>query len=183
MKTKYMTALFEVKELGSEGFIAGYASVFGEVDAQSDVVAKGAFTRSLSRYKQSKSNPAMLWMHDTGEPIGVWTSVNEDARGLRVEGKLAVKTQHGAEAYELLKIGAVSGLSIGYSAIKSVKDSKTKIRTLTEVELYEISLVTFPANSLARVHTVKEHTDNQLNHNEFQAIVMRLRNTANALKN
>ncbi len=176
MPAKYLNAPFEVKELGSEGFIAGYASVFNEVDAQSDVVAKGAFARSLLKYKQSKSSPAMLWMHDTAEPIGVWMNVSEDARGLRVEGKLAVKTQHGAEAYELLKIGAITGLSIGYSAVKSVKNSKTRIRTLTEVELYEISLVTFPANGLARVHTVKENS-----HNDVQAIVMRLRDTASAL--
>ncbi len=181
MQTKYMTTSFDIKEIGTQGSIAGYASVFGEVDAQSDVVAKGAFERSLAKYKQSKANPAMLWMHDTAEPIGVWTNVSEDARGLRVEGKLAIKTQHGAEAYELLKIGAITGLSIGYAAVKSIKDSKTKIRTLTEVELYEVSLVTFPANGLARVHTVKEATYNELNHNEFQAIVMRLRNTASYL--
>lgn len=176
MPVKYLNAPFQLKELGAQGSIAGYASVFGEVDAQNDVVAKGAFERSLTKYKQNKSNPAMLWMHDTAEPIGVWTSVIEDARGLYVEGKLAIKTQHGAEAYELLKIGAITGLSIGYTAIKSVRDSKTKIRTLTEVELYEVSLVTFPANSLARVHTVKETP-----HNEMQAIVMRLRNTASYL--
>ncbi len=178
MQTNYLTTPFQVKELGAGGTIAGYASVFDEIDAQSDVVAKGAFVKSLAKYKQGKNNPAMLWMHDTAEPIGVWTHVAEDARGLYVEGKLAIKTQHGADAYELLKMGAITGLSIGYTAIKSIKDSKTKIRTLTEVELFEVSLVTFPANVLARVHTVKT----EINHNELQAIVMRLKNTARILQ-
>ncbi|NDE91303.1 MAG: HK97 family phage prohead protease, partial [Alphaproteobacteria bacterium] len=166
MKTSYLTTAFEVKELSTSGVIGGYASVFGEVDAQRDIVAKGAFTGSLAKYQHSKSAPAMLWMHDTAEPIGVWMKLREDARGLYVEGQLAVKTQDGADAYELLKIGAVNGLSIGYTTIKSTIDSKTKIRTLTQVELFEISLVTFPANALARVHTVKT-----ISHDDLQAIV------------
>ena len=178
MQAKYLTRPFQVKEWGAGGIIAGYASVFDELDAQSDVVAKGAFTKSLSKYQQSKNNPAMLWMHDTAEPIGVWTQMKEDMHGLYVEGKLAIKTQNGADAYELLKLGAITGLSIGYTAIKSTKDSKTKIRTLTEVELFEVSLVTFPANVLARIHTVKT----EINHNELQAIVMRLKNTASYLQ-
>lgn len=173
MQINYLTTPFQIKEAGVGGFISGYASVFDEVDAQSDVVAKGAFSKSLAKYRQSRSSPAMLWMHDTAEPIGVWTQVSEDAHGLYVEGRLALKTQHGADVYELLKLRAVTGLSIGYTAIKSTKDSKTKIRTLTEVELFEVSLVTFPANAQARIHTVKETT-----HSDAQAIVMRLKNTA-----
>lgn len=183
MQTKYLTTPFQVKELGANGMIAGYASVFNEIDAQNDVVAKGAFSKSLEKYKFSKSSPAMLWMHDTAEPIGVWTQLKEDKHGLHVEGKLAIKTQNGADAYELLKIGAITGLSIGYSTIKSTRDSKTKIRTLTEVELFEVSLVTFPANVLARIHTVKTpYAKSEINHNELQAIVMRLRNTASILQ-
>lgn len=184
MHTKYLTTLLQVKELGSQGSIAGYASVFDKIDAQSDVVARGAFAKSLNKYKQNKHVPAMLWMHDTAEPIGIWTRLYEDAHGLYVEGQLALKTQEGAKAYELLKMGAISGLSIGYNTIKSTKDSKTKIRTLTEVELFEVSLVTFPANDLARVHAVKTPTTlSGITHSELQAIVMRLRNTASILKN
>ncbi|MBY0427972.1 MAG: HK97 family phage prohead protease [Alphaproteobacteria bacterium] len=181
MQAKYLTTPFQVKEMNTNGMIAGYASVFDEVDAQSDVVARGAFSKSLEKYRQSKSSPAMLWMHDTAEPIGVWTKLKEDMHGLYVEGQLAIKTQDGADAYELLKMGAITGLSIGYNTIKSTRDSKTKIRTLTEVELFEVSLVTFPANVLARVQTVKAgylRTD----HDELQAIVMRLKNTASILQ-
>ncbi len=184
MQATYMTTPFQVKELGVGGTIAGYASVFDEIDAQSDVVARGAFAKSLLKYKQSKSSPAMLWMHDTAAPIGVWTRLHEDARGLYVEGQLAIKTQDGADAYELLKMGAITGLSIGYNTIKSTKDYKTKIRTLTEVELFEVSLVTFPANVFARVHTVKTpYAKSEINHSELQAIVMRLKNTASILQN
>lgn len=183
MQAKYLTTPFQIKEIGAGGIIAGYASVFDEIDAQSDVVAKGAFAKSLIKYKQGNNSPAMLWMHDTAEPIGVWTQLKEDARGLYVEGQLALKTQGGADAYELLKLRAITGLSIGYNTIKSTKDSKTKIRTLTEVELFEVSLVTFPANVLARIHTVKTpYVKSEINHSELQAIVMRLRNTASLLK-
>jgi uncharacterized protein len=187
MKTKYMNAPFQIKELGVGGSIAGYASVFGEVDAQGDVVAKGAFTRTLAKYNQMKMTPSMLWMHDVAAPIGVWTTFIEDARGLYVEGTLAIKTKAGSDAYELLKMGAITGLSIGYNAVKITRNSKEKIRTLTEVNLFEISLVTFPANDLARVHTVKTNTVKanvakpETTHNELQAIVMRLRNAASAL--
>lgn len=183
MQAKYLTTPFQVKELGTNGLIAGYASVFDEVDAQSDVVARGAFGKSLEKYRLNRTSPAMLWMHDTAEPIGVWTQLKEDTHGLHVEGKLAVKTQDGADAYELLKMGAITGLSIGYNTIKSTRDSKTKIRTLTEVELFEVSLVTFPANSLARIHTVKTpYVNYQITHSELQAIAMRLRNTASILQ-
>lgn len=185
MQVKYMTAPLQIKELGVSGAIAGYASVFEEIDAQNDVVAKGAFARSLARYKQNRSMPPMLWMHDAAEPIGVWTYLKEDEKGLYAEGQLAIKTQDGADAYELLKIGALTGLSIGYHAVKSTRDSKTKIRTLTEVELFEVSLVTFPANSMARVHTVKTPfvvNDFSTTHNDMQAIVMRLNHAASILK-
>jgi uncharacterized protein len=183
MYTKYMNAPFQIKELGANGSIAGYASVFGEVDAQRDVVAKGAFTRTLTNWKKNKGAPAMLWMHDTAEPIGVWTQMREDTRGLYVEGMLAIKTQDGADAYELLKIGAINGLSIGYTTVTSTVDSRSKIRTLTDVELFEISLVTFPANMLARVHTVKKcPIITPTTHDELQAIVMRLNTAACILK-
>ncbi len=178
MQMKVMNAPFQIKELGANGLVAGYASVFDEVDAQRDVVVKGAFQRSLARWKTNKILPAMLWMHDTSEPIGVWTHMREDARGLVVEGMLAVKTRNGADAYELLKIGAVSGLSIGYATVKSVVNHRSKIRMLTDVDLFEVSLVTFPANVQARIHTVKTRTA----HDELQAIVMQLRRTACVLR-
>jgi HK97 family phage prohead protease len=150
MHTKHLSAPFEIKELGMNGYVAGYASVFGAVDAQREVVKQGAFNRSLNELSRKKERPAMLWMHDPRQPIGVWQEVREDKQGLIVEGTLAIKTQGGADAYELLKMGAVTGLSIGYRTVASHIDEKTRTRTLTDVDLYEVSLVTFPANAEAR---------------------------------
>jgi HK97 family phage prohead protease len=99
--------------------------------------------------------PAMLWMHDSTTPIGLWLSLKEDANGLAVQGRLALRTQKGSEAYELLKMGALTGLSIGYRVVASRIDAARKARVLTDVDLFEISVVTFPANEAARVDEVK----------------------------
>lgn len=177
MQTKHISAPFEIKELAANGYVSGYASVFGTLDAQREVVAKGAFRRSLSQLRGKRAKPAMLWMHDARQPIGVWESLREDVRGLAVEGALAIKTQGGAEAYELLKMGAVTGLSIGYRTIASHIDNDKRTRTLTDVDLYEVSLVTFPANNEARIHAVKEFSDDEL-----RALVARLGKTARILR-
>jgi HK97 family phage prohead protease len=145
----------EIKDVSDEGVISGYASVFGEVDSYRDVVAKGAFARSLTEWNKKKISPPMLWMHDSRLPRGVWNNVKEDDRGLVVTGNLAMKTPAGAEAYELLKMGAVTGLSIGYRTVKSTTDNKKNLRTLTDLDLFEVSLVTFPANDSARIRLVK----------------------------
>jgi HK97 family phage prohead protease len=180
MITKHLSAPFEMKELGANGYVCGYASVFGHVDAQREVVAPGAFTRSLRQWKGQSRQPAMLWMHDAGKPVGIWESLREDASGLAVEGRLAVRTQDGADAYELLKMGAVTGLSIGYRTVQSKLDSKSRVRTLTEVDLFEVSLVTFPANDQARIRAVK--TPFPIADDEIRAIVERLRTMARSLK-
>jgi hypothetical protein len=114
--------------------------------------------------------PAMLWQHDSRRPIGVWQRMREDGVGLQVAGRLALATRPGAEAYELLKLGAVSGLSIGYVAVASQIDERTRQRVLTDVDLWEVSLVTFPANPAARVTAVKAEADAAL-----AAAVRRLR--------
>lgn len=152
MKMKTLDFPIEIKseDITPEGVFSGYGSVFGEIDAYSEVVAKGAFKKSLKT-----KVPAMLWQHKSDEPIGVWTSIQEDNRGLAVEGKLAMKTESGADAYELLKMGAVKGLSIGYMPIKYKVDVETEILTHTELDLWEVSLVTFPALPSAQVDSVK----------------------------
>ena len=99
--------------------------------------------------------PAMLWQHEADEPIGVWTEMSEDAKGLKVRGQLCLDTSCGKEAYALLKMGALNGLSIGFISRQWSYDTETDIRTLTEVDLWEVSLVTFPANESARVIGVK----------------------------
>jgi len=155
MNIQHISRPLSIKSLGDDGAFAGYASVFDLVDSQNEVVAPGAFARSLAKWRVQGGSPAMLWMHDPTVPIGLWVSLAEDQSGLVVEGRLALGTQKGREAYELLKMGALTGLSIGYRVIRSQIDSKRKARVLTDVELFEISLVTFPANDAARVSSVK----------------------------
>jgi HK97 family phage prohead protease len=145
----------EVKLSGETGSFSGYASVFDEVDHGRDVVTKGAFKRTLALATKNRRLPAMLWMHKQDQPIGVWEKVQEDEKGLYVEGSLALKTAGGAEAYELMKIGAITGLSIGYRTVKSQPDIVRKARILQDVDLFEISLVTFPMNDATRISGVK----------------------------
>jgi uncharacterized protein len=146
---------FALKALGDDGAFAGYGSVFGVADAFADIVAPGAFARSLAEHASLGTQPAMLWQHDSRQPIGVWSGLREDAVGLQVAGRLALKTPGGAAAYELLRMGALNGLSIGYVAITSRIDEATRRRHLLDVDLWEVSLVTFPANPRARVTAVK----------------------------
>ena len=137
------------------GKFEGYGSIFGNKDLGNDVVMEGAFSRSL-RSRRAKG-VKLLWQHKQDMPIGVFDSIKEDGDGLRVKGTLALNTQQGKEAYELLKMGALDGLSIGYKADpkKQGYDERRRRRLLKEVDLMEISLVTFPMNPKARVSAVK----------------------------
>lgn len=146
--------LLEVKA-NEDGTIEGYGSVFSVIDNYDDTIAKGAFANSLTAHKSAGTMPAMLWQHDADKPIGVWTEMVEDAKGLRLKGQLALETVLGKEAQALLKMGALNGLSIGFVSRKWSYDEATDVRTLTEVDLWEVSLVTFPANTSARVTSVK----------------------------
>ena len=129
--------------------IAGYASVFGVPDRGRDVVAKGAFQRGL----KAGGPVPLLWQHDAGRPIGTIESLGEDGRGLRVIARLAEGSRTGDEAFALVKAGALSGLSFGYRVRASREAGR--YRELTDVELIEVSLVTFPMQPLARVHAVE----------------------------
>jgi HK97 family phage prohead protease len=150
---------FEVKALGDDvsRTFEGYGSVFGVLDSYADVVAAGAFKRSLREHKAAGRMPALLWQHDPSSPIGVYEHMSEDETGLFVKGRLS-DTQMGREGYTLLKDGALSGLSIGFSVYPNdgaKVDEKTGVRTLKNIKLWETSLVTFPANDAARVTGVK----------------------------
>jgi len=147
--------VLQLKAVGDDGTIEGYGSVFGVRDAYDDVIAPGAYAESLKGHKAAGTMPAMLWQHDASVPIGVWLEMVEDAKGLRIKGRLALETAKGAEAYALLKMGALNGLSIGFVSKQWAYDRDTDVRTLTEVELWEVSLVTFPANEAARITGVK----------------------------
>jgi HK97 family phage prohead protease len=155
-KTKALDVPLAIKALKDDGTFSGYGSVFGTQDAYDDIVAPGAFTRSLAGHKARNSMPALLWQHDPREPIGIWTDMREDERGLYVEGRLLVDEDATARrAYAHLKAGSLKGLSIGYMTRKSEYDQEKDVRTLTDVDLWEVSVVTFAANPDAQVAAVK----------------------------
>ena len=138
-------------EDGADGaVIAGYASLFGVEDGGRDVVAPGAYCDSLARASAEGRRIAMLWQHDPAQVIGVWDEVREDARGLWVKGRLLSAVGRGREAAALVAAGALDGLSIGYAVRRATKDAGGR-RVLKELELWEVSLVTFPMLSSARV--------------------------------
>ncbi len=126
--------------------ISGYASLFGKSDQGGDIVEKGAYGASLARGRGVK----MLWQHDPAQPIGVWDEVREDETGLWVKGRLLTDVAKGREAASLIAAKAIDGLSIGYRTLKARKDDKGG-RLLSELELWEVSLVTFPMLPDARV--------------------------------
>jgi hypothetical protein len=145
---------WQMKRLAADGSFAGYASVFDVVDVQGDRVLPGAFAASLARWRGGGQLPPFLWQHDMAEPIGRFDLVAEDGQGLRVEGRLALDTRRGREAQSLLRLGALDGLSIGYSAVTTGVDGQG-VRLLKVLDLHEISLVTLPANEAARIAWVK----------------------------
>ena len=130
--------------------IEGYASFFGEADQGGDIVQKGAYLSSLAGLKAAGRRVKMLWQHDPAQPIGIWDEVREDARGLYVKGRILDSIEKGREAAALIAAGAIEGLSIGYRTRRAVKNDKGQ-RLLTELELWEVSLVTFPMLPSARV--------------------------------
>lgn len=146
---------FQVKSISDSGTFSGYGSVFGVQDSYGDIVVAGAFSDSLAAHRAASRLPAMLWQHRSAEPIGVYTSMKEDAVGLHVEGQLALSVVRGAEAHALMKMGALTGLSIGYVSRDDSYDRVTGITTLKKVDLWEVSPVTFPANDAARIQGVK----------------------------
>lgn len=130
--------------------IEGYASLFGRVDQGGDVVVAGAYGASLKRLSARGERVRMLWQHDAAQPIGIWDEVREDGQGLWVKGRLLPEVEKGREAIALLAAGAIDGLSIGYRTVKAERDGKGR-RLLSELELWEVSLVTFPMLREARV--------------------------------
>lgn len=158
MQTKRLSRPLEVKSLAADGTFTGYGSVFDVVDSYGDVVKKGAFLESLNEWNQKGKLPPILWQHNMSEPIGVYTRMVEDERGLYVEGKLLVDDDPLAKrAYAHMKAGTVSGLSIGYRIPEGggYWDEKAGVYRLEQIKLYEVSLVTIPANEEAGIESVK----------------------------
>ena len=130
--------------------VEGYASLFGKRDQGGDVVEPGAYKGSLAALARKGARVKMLWQHDPAQPIGVWDEVREDATGLWVKGRILTDVEKGREAAALLAAGAIDGLSIGYRTVRAERDGKGQ-RRLAELELWEVSLVTFPMLQEARV--------------------------------
>jgi HK97 family phage prohead protease len=135
--------------------IEGYASYFGREDRGGDVVAAGAYSASLRKLAEEGRQVKMLWQHDPAQPIGVWDEVREDGRGLYVKGRLLDGIERAREAAALIEAHAIDGLSIGYRTVTAVKNDKGH-RLLKELELWEVSLVTFPMLPSARVGAKEE---------------------------
>jgi len=162
MLTTHCFAL-EVKTAGEAGVFEGYASTFGDVDQGGDVVEPGAFVESVVKARASGRAIPMLWQHDQREPIGVWEDIAEDARGLFVRGQLLVEDDPLARrAHRLLKAKALGGLSIGFAIPAggaAMDERRPGVRRLKKVDLREISLVTMPMNTRAKVTSVKSILD------------------------
>jgi Escherichia/Staphylococcus phage prohead protease len=137
------------------GVFEGLASTFGERDFLDDVIEHGAFTQSLRDIRRVK----MLWQHDSSQPIGIWERIQETDRGLLVRGRLILDVRQGFEAWALLKAGAVDALSIGFRVPEPSNDQEidpgSGVRHVKRLDLWEVSIVTFPANPNARIERVK----------------------------
>ena len=150
----YIGEQLDLKALTEEGEFEGYASTFGNVDRGGDVVEAGAFTKTLQK---GAGKIKMLFQHDPSQPLGKWTDAKEDRRGLFVKGKLNLEVQKAKETLALMRDGAIDSMSIGFRTLKqAVGDKPNVYRKLLEVDLWEISLVTFPMNDKALVRAVKE---------------------------
>ena len=149
----------EIKAVQEDGFFSGYGAVFGNIDWYNDVILPGAFTASLAKWRAKNKMPPVLWNHNDSEPIGVYTNIYEDEKGLYVEGKLLIDDVPRAKStHALLKAGAIDGLSIGYST-KKANQQGNGVRELVEVDLGEISIVTQPANERSVITSVKSKLD------------------------
>jgi HK97 family phage prohead protease len=142
-----------LKGVDGDGVFEGYASLFGEADLGRDVVMPGAFSDTLR--KRGATDVRLLWQHDPGPPIGRWLLIEEDRRGLRVRGKLNLAVERAREIHALMREGAVDGLSIGFRVERARAERPTGLRRLEKLDLWEISVVTFPMLPDARVETVK----------------------------
>jgi len=143
----------DLKSVGDDGTFEGYASLFNREDSGRDIVLPGAFRDSLAQ--RGAPRIRMLFQHNPSEPIGVWQTLAEDAKGLLARGRLMPEVARAREVLSLMRAGAIDGLSIGFKAIRSRRDRTSGIRRLEKIDLWEISIVTFPMLSDARISTYK----------------------------
>lgn len=144
---------FAVRTVEASGSFEGYASLFDREDMGRDVIAPGAFTQTLKQ--RGPRGIKLLFQHDANQPIGIWQALREDARGLHVAGRLLPDVAKAREVLALMRAGAIDGLSIGFRAVSGQRDRKSGIRRLSQIDLWEISIVTFPMLPDARITAVK----------------------------
>lgn len=160
MQKKHLNVPFEIKSVSATGEFEGYGSVFGVEDSYGDVVMPGAFKRTLNEWSQKGRLPAMLWQHKSDEPLGPYLEMKEDENGLYVKGRLLIDDDPLAKrAHGHLKAKSIGGLSIGFILRDYEYDKQLGVYKLTDIDLWEVSLVTFPANDEARVSDVKSALD------------------------
>lgn len=156
LSKKRLDIPFEIKSISDSGAFTGYGSVFGVKDSYSDIVIKGAFTNSLNKWKEKGRLPALLWQHKMDEPIGYYTKMVEDENGLYLEGQLLIDDDPLAKrAHAHMRAKSLSGLSIGYVLNDYDYDKEKSAFILKDIDLWEVSVVTFPANDEARIDNVK----------------------------
>lgn len=146
-------SMLDIEQVEGDGTFCGYASLFGRIDLGQDVVERGAFAESITQ--RGAGGIRMLFQHDPNQPIGAWQAIREDDRGLFVRGRLATSVARAREVLELMRAGALDGLSIGFRTVKARKDPRTGVRRILKADLWEISVVTFPMLPEARVEQVK----------------------------
>ncbi|HRO16133.1 MAG TPA: HK97 family phage prohead protease [Paracoccus sp. (in: a-proteobacteria)] len=156
--------------------IEGHASLFGVADQGGDVVMPGAYAAGLKRLAARGDKVRMLWQHDPTRPIGVWEEIREDDKGLWVRGRLLPEVALAREAAALVAAGAIDGLSIGYRTVRAERNAQGR-RLLTEVELWEVSLVTFPMLAEAKVGRKSDDLEE-----DASGLVSALREAAAALR-
>ena len=146
----------DLKTVEADGTFSGYASLFNAVDLGQDLVVPGAFRDSLD--ERGPRGVKLLFQHDPNEPIGVWLELNEDGRGLYARGRLMPEVTRAREVLSLMRAGALDGLSIGFRTVQGRTDPASGVRRLDKIDLWEISVVTFPMLPAARVSQVKRKT-------------------------
>lgn len=162
--TKFYSYDLELKSLSNEGEFSGYGACFNSKDCQNDIIMRGAFAKTLDRWRSKDQLPHLIWQHKLDEPIGNFTEMAEDKNGLYVEGRLLIDADPVAKrAHAHLKNGSVRGMSIGYRPIVEEYDSRLRANLLKELDLIEVSLVTRPANESAQVQVVKDAFTNPRN--------------------
>ena len=155
----FFTSPFEIKSSTEKGYFEGYGAVFSNEDAKKDIILPGAFTKSLAEFEKKGETPMMLWNHNDDEPIGDWVEMKEDSKGLLVKGQLWLGQgiTNAERAYKVMTGRGKKGLSIGYRTKEADRDKQGR-RLLKQVDLHEVSPVTFPMNSEATVLRVKSAT-------------------------